>query len=73
MAVQPIPSLNTIGRILRRRKLTHRGTGRYEPKGKKYPERPAMKPNQAHQLDFEHRHNIPIATARSRGKPRSKH
>ena len=43
---------STIGRILRRRELTHRRTGRYEPKGKKYPELPAMKPNQTHQLDF---------------------
>jgi transposase InsO family protein len=52
MAVQPIPSLSAIGRILRRRELTHRRTGRYEPKGRKYPELPAMKPNQTHQLDF---------------------
>ena len=52
MEVQPIPSLSTIGRILRRRELTHRRTGRYEPKGKKYPELPAMKPNQTHQLDL---------------------
>lgn len=46
------PPPGTIGRILRRRELTHRRTGRYEPKGKKYPELPAMKPNQTHQLDF---------------------
>jgi len=52
MEVQPIPSLSTIGRILRCRELTHRRTGRYEPKGKKYPELLAMKPNQTHQLDF---------------------
>ena len=37
MNVQPLPSLSTIGRILRRRDLTHRRTGRYEPKGKAYP------------------------------------
>lgn len=52
MEVQPIPSLSTIGRILRRRELTHRRTGRYEPKGKKYPELPALTPNQTHQLDL---------------------
>lgn len=52
MEVQPIPSLSTIGRILRRRELTHRRTGRYTPKGKKYPELPALLPNQTHQLDL---------------------
>jgi len=52
MEVQPIPSLSTIGRILRRRELTHRRTGRYEPKGKKYPELPALAPNQTHQVDL---------------------
>ncbi len=52
MAEQPVPSLSTIGRILRRCKLTHRRTGRYVPKGKKYPELPALRPNQTHQLDF---------------------
>ena len=52
MEVQPVPSLSTIGRILRRRELTHRRTGRYEPKGKKYPELPALLPNQTHQVDM---------------------
>ena len=52
MEVQPIPSLSTIGRILRRRELTHRRTGRYIPKGKKYPELPALLPNQTHQVDL---------------------
>ena len=52
MEVQPIPSLSTIGRILRRRDLTHRRTGRYTPKGKKYPELPAFSPNQTHQVDL---------------------
>ena len=37
MEVRPIPSLSTIGRILKRRDLTNRRTGRYTPKGKKYP------------------------------------
>jgi len=52
MEVQPLPSLRTIGRILRRRKLTHRRTGRYILKGKKYPELPALLPNQPHQVDL---------------------
>jgi putative transposase len=52
MEVQPVPSLSTIGRILRRRELTHRRTGRYTPKGKKYPELPASSPNQTHQVDM---------------------
>jgi len=52
MEVQPLPSLSTIGRILRRRELTHRRTGRYIPKGKKYPELPALLPNQTHQADL---------------------
>jgi transposase InsO family protein len=52
MEVQPVPSLSTIGRILRRRELTHRRTGRYTPKGKKYPRLPAVLPNQTHQVDM---------------------
>jgi putative transposase len=52
LKVQPVPSLSTIGRILRRRELTHRRTGRYTPKGKKYPELPAFRPNQTHQVDM---------------------
>jgi transposase InsO family protein len=52
MEVQPLPSLSTIGRILHRRELTHRRTGRYTPKGKKYPKLPALLPNQTHQVDL---------------------
>jgi hypothetical protein len=52
MGVQPVPSLSTIGRILQRRELTHRRTGRYTPKGKKYPKLPALSPNQTHQVDM---------------------
>ncbi len=52
MEVQPVPSLSTIGRILRRRELTHRRTGRYTPKGKKYPDLPGFSPNQTHQVDL---------------------
>jgi transposase InsO family protein len=52
MNVQPLPSTRTIERILCRRELTHRRTGRYIPKGKKYPTLPARFPNQTHQLDL---------------------
>jgi len=52
MGVQPLPSLTTISRILKRRELTNRRTGRYTPKGKKYPDLPALKPNQTQQIDM---------------------
>jgi putative transposase len=52
MNVQPLPSIRTIDRILHRRELTHRRTGRYTPKGKKYPVLPAVLPNQTHQVDL---------------------
>lgn len=52
MQVRPLPSLRTINRILNRHGLTHRRTGRYEPKGKHYPELPALMPNQTHQIDL---------------------
>lgn len=50
--VQPLPSLRTINRILSRNDLTHRRTGRYEPKGTPYPALPAKTPNYRHQADF---------------------
>jgi putative transposase len=50
--VKPIPSLRTINRILSREELTHRRTGRYEPKGKEYPKLPCDRVNQVHQMDF---------------------
>ncbi|MBM3120443.1 MAG: transposase [Chloroflexi bacterium] len=52
MQIQPLPSLRTINRILSRHGLTHRRTGRYEPKGKLYPQLPALVPNQTHQMDL---------------------
>jgi len=52
MEFQPLPSLSTIGRILRRRDLTCRRTRRYEPKGNKYPELPMLLPNQTHKVDL---------------------
>jgi len=52
LGVQPLPSLSTINRILSRQGLTHRRTGRYEPKGRPYPKLPARMPNQTHQVDL---------------------
>lgn len=48
----PLPSLRTINRILSRNELTHRRTGRYEPKGVAYPQLPAKLANHRHQADF---------------------
>ncbi len=47
-----MPSLRTINRILSRNGLTHKRTGRYEPKGTPYPQFLAKLPNQRHQADF---------------------
>lgn len=52
LGVSALPSLRTINRILDREGLTHRRTGRYEPKGKKYPKLGSERVNQAHQTDF---------------------
>jgi transposase InsO family protein len=52
LGVQPLPSLRTINRILSRNELTHRRTGKYEPKGTPYPKLPALLPNQTHQMDM---------------------
>jgi len=52
MEIRPIPSLRTISRILCRRDLTYRRTGRYESKGKAYPGLPMLLPNQTHQVDL---------------------
>jgi transposase InsO family protein len=52
LGVKPLPSFRTINRILARNDLTHRRTGRYEPKGTAYPALPSMLPNQTHQADF---------------------
>jgi transposase InsO family protein len=46
------PSASTIKRILRRHGLTHKRTGRYEPKGKAYPKLSATRPNDVHEYDF---------------------
>lgn len=52
LGVTPLPSLRTINRILKRNNLTHRRTGKYEPKGTAYPKLPALLPNQTHQMDL---------------------
>jgi transposase InsO family protein len=52
LGVEPLPSIRTINRILARSDLTHRRTGRYEPKGTAYPALPSILPNQTHQADF---------------------
>ena len=50
--VQPLPSLRTINRLLARDGLTHRRTGHYEAKGKRYPALDASHPGWVHQSDF---------------------
>src|SRR3990172_748458 len=52
LVVRPLPSLRSINRILARHELTHRRTGRYEPKGKKYPRLVGTRPGDIHQTDF---------------------
>jgi len=52
LGVKPLPSVRTINRILNRNELTHRRTGKYEPKGTPYPKLPALLPNQTHQMDM---------------------
>ena len=52
LCVAPLPSLRTINRILSRNDLTHRRTGKYEPKGTPYPKLPVLQPNQTHQMDM---------------------
>ncbi len=52
LGIEPLPSLRTINRILRREGLTHRRTGRYESKGRRYPQLSAERVNQVHQTDY---------------------
>jgi putative transposase len=52
LEIEPLPSLRTINRILCRKELTHRRTGKYEPKGTPYPALPSELPNQTHQADL---------------------
>lgn len=50
--VQSRPSLRTINRILSREELTHRRTGRYESKERKYPKLSAQSANEVHEMDY---------------------
>lgn len=50
--ISSLPSLRTINRIIKRNDLTHRRTGRYEPKGLPYPQFETKIPNHRQQLDF---------------------
>ena len=52
LQVSPLPSLRTINRIISREGLTHRRTGRYEPKGKAYPKLVGQHANDVHQSDY---------------------
>jgi len=53
LKVDPLPSVRTINRILRRYGMEpQRRTGRYVPKGKRYPVLPAEAPGAVHQSDF---------------------
>jgi putative transposase len=52
LLVRPLPSVSTINRILSRNELTHRRTGRYEPKGRKYPKLIGHRPGDVHQADY---------------------
>ncbi len=52
LAVTPLPSIRTIGRILAREGLTYRRTGRYTPKGTPYPALPATQANHVHHVDY---------------------
>jgi putative transposase len=52
LQVTPLPSLRTISRIVSREGLTHRRTGRYEPKGKRYPTLKCQHANEVHQSDY---------------------
>lgn len=52
LQVSPLPSLRTISRIVQREGLTRRRTGRYEPKGKRYPQLIATVANEVHQSDY---------------------
>ena len=52
LGIEPLPSERTIARILAREGLTQRRTGRYEPKGTKYPAWPSAQAGAVHQSDF---------------------
>ena len=47
-----LPSVRTVARIISRHNLVVRRTGRYVPKGKKYPQIGSGEPGEVHQTDF---------------------
>jgi putative transposase len=51
MGLEDQPSVRTINRILNREELTHRRTGRYESKGRKYPKLSTQGANEVHEMD----------------------
>ena len=52
LQVSPLPSLRTINRIVAREGLTQRRSGRYQPKGKRYPQLSGQAANEVHQSDY---------------------
>ena len=52
LGIEPLPSLRTINRVLSRHELTHRRTGRYESKGRRYPKLQGQMVNEVHQMDY---------------------
>ena len=61
MGLEDHPSVRTINRILNREELTHRRTGRYESKGRKYPKLSAQGANEVHEMDY-----VVLATCKGR-------
>src|SRR2546430_13434771 len=53
MGLEDHPSVRTINRILSREELTHRRTGRYESKGRKYPKLSAQVANRSEEHTSE--------------------
>lgn len=52
LGIDPLPSIRTINRILKRHSLVQRAKGRYQSKGKPYPKLLVQYPNQLHQADL---------------------
>ena len=79
LAFDPLPSIRTINRILAREDLTHRRTGRYEPKGRAYPAWTTAVPNHVQEADFVgpvstrtgrfHSYGVDLATGRCAVEP----
>lgn len=52
LGIKSLPSLRTIDRILKRKELTHRRTGRYQAKGTLYPKLSGYALNETQQADW---------------------